>query len=635
MFPTLNSQNVVGPLKSNILEFDRLLEKHATQTGLPVVVDFYSDSCGPCRMMAPIFKKVAAEFVDKAVFVKIDTNAQHELSARYQIRSLPTFQFFIDGKKAHQAVGGIGEQGLRQETASIVRQAEAENAILTLEALVQYYQQVDSAKPKADVEQVHQKCVEMNKKIGHCVGASANQLARKLKKKYGSAPKLVPRFHETDRQAKDKTEPPKTEKTGKANLQTATKEELLKELQRREDLERDAQVEAEEPMEDEEGSEVHRWVSSGFPERVVIVGGGPAGMAAAIYGARAGLTPLVIAPSMGGQLQGKGVDVENYPGLSNVTGPAVVSAMRQQAAHFGAVFEDDFVTGIDISSRPFKVHTNATGKIATHTIIVATGAESNWLDIPGEWEMRGGGVSSCATCDGFLYSGRDVVVVGGGDAAMEEALVLARTSKSVTVIHRRDRFRASKVLAERVLNHPSISVRWNSTVQQILGKQLQPSTDDENVDIDNTQKVVTGIELKDVTTGELSKISCDAVFIAIGHTPNTVFLQGVVEFDPNHPGYLVTFKGSTQTSVPGIFAAGDVADAVYRQAITSAGSGAAAALDAERYLNENGLGNEEAELEASLLEELIHEDHPRESYNVYDDSEASVKGMKESISSEL
>ena len=354
-------------------------------------------------------------------------------------------------------------------------------------------------------------------------------------------------------------------------------------------------------------------------------------MAAALYAARAGLAPLVIAPSMGGQLQGKGVDVENYPGLANQTGPALVAAMRHQAAHYGAMFEDDVVTTIDASERPYKLLTNRTGLIQTHTVVVATGADANWLQIPGEFELRGGGVSSCATCDGFLYSGKDVVVVGGGDGAMEEALVLARTSRKVTVIHRRDTFRASKVLADRVLAHPSINVLWNSTVHEVLGK-TPDAPGDENVDLDTLQPVVVAVRVRDLNSGEERNVPCDAMFVSIGHTPNTDYLQGVVEFDPNHPGYVLTFGGSTHTSASGIFAAGDVADSVYRQAITSAGSGAAAALDVERYLSEHGLGNEAADLEAELMAELMSDTTgSSSSYNAYEDAGGRGGGVKETL----
>eukprot|EP00526_Cylindrotheca_closterium_P007716 CAMPEP_0113611644 /NCGR_PEP_ID=MMETSP0017_2-20120614/5664_1 /TAXON_ID=2856 /ORGANISM="Cylindrotheca closterium" /LENGTH=651 /DNA_ID=CAMNT_0000520601 /DNA_START=33 /DNA_END=1989 /DNA_ORIENTATION=- /assembly_acc=CAM_ASM_000147 len=625
-------------------EFDRLLNKHATETGLPVVVDFYSDGCGPCRMMAPIFKKVAADYADKAVFVKVDTNAQHELSSRYQIRSLPTFQWFIGGKRSDEAKGGIGEGPLRQMTDKAIRQAEIENVQLELEHLMTYFSEVNPEKTAADVENVYNKCVEMNKKGSRCQGSAANNLVRKLRKKYKKSPKTTALFSAEAKKVKESSDTKPTQKskpkekpsTG-PNLHLATKEQLQEELEKRLDEERDAQVENETDEEEEALDDHYSWVPGPFPERVTIVGGGPAGLAAAVYAARAGLTPLVIAPSMGGQLQGKGVDVENYPGLHNVTGPAVISAMRKQAAFFGTVFEEDMVTKIDASQRPLRVFTNATGAIETHSIIVATGADSKWLGIEGEYDLRGGGVSSCATCDGFLYSGKHVLVVGGGDAAAEDAMHLARFAK-VTVIHRRDAFRASKVLADRVKNHPNIKIKWNTVVDKIVGKAIE-QTEGEDVDLDNVAKVVTGAVLRGVESEELHEINCDAVFIAIGHIPNTAFLQGVVDFDPEHNGYVQTVGQSTKTSVAGIFAAGDVSDAVYRQAITSAGSGAAAALDAERWLSEEGLGNEAAEFEAELLAEIMDNssDHAEagSGYNAYEDAGGRMSGMKETVTSEL
>ena len=599
-------------------------------------------------MMAPIFKKVAAEFADKAVFVKVDTNAQYELSSRYRITSLPTFQWFIGGKKWNEAKGGIGEGPLRQYTDQAVSQATMENVKLEVEDLISFYGKVDPSKSEDDVRSIYQKCV-MKKKT--CQGGAANTLVRKLKKKYGEKPTTSKLWTgESSSKSSDggsddngSSTPSggnksKKSSTGGPNLHLATKEQLMEEIEKRLDEERDAQLE-DETDEDEEALDDHyQWVPGDFPERVTIIGGGPAGLGAAVYAARAGLAPLVLAPAMGGQLQGKGVDVENYPGLSNVTGPAVISSMKRQAAHFGAVFEEDLVVNIDTSSRPLKVITNSTGAIETHSIILATGADSRWLGVQGEYEFRGGGVSSCATCDGFLFAGRDVVVVGGGDAAMEDALVLARTSKKVTVIHRRDTFRASKVLADRVKDHPKIDIQWNSVVDKIDGKIVEEEAENEDgdVDLDNAPKVVTGVVLRDINTQETSTMPCDAVFVAIGHIPNTGFLDGVVEFDPEHTGYVQTVGRSTKTSVAGIFAAGDVSDAVYRQAITSAGSGAAAALDAERWLSEEGLGNEAAELEAELLAELMADDSDRKpSFNAYDDAGGRMEGMRESVSAEL
>jgi len=622
-------------------EFDRLLQKHAKDTGLPVIVDFYSDGCGPCRMMAPIFKKLAKEIgQDKAVFVKVDTNAQHELSSKYQIRSLPTFVFFLNGKKVNQ-FSGAGEQQLRQMTNSVVRDSEIQNTKLTLESLTAYYQEVDPSKSTTDVQSVFQKCASMMGAGDECVGAAANQLARRLKQKYNQAPKSEERFSAEARAPgsdgnKDNSSSESKKSRGgssnKPNLHLATKEQLMQELEARLDAERDQEVEEEDDDEDEA---MHSYMPSEFPEKVVIVGGGPAGMSAAIYAARANLRPVVICPPMGGQLQGKGVDVENYPGLHNMTGPGVVAAMRQQAAEFGAVFESDMVESINASTRPMKVITaNSSTVIETHSVIIASGAESNWLDIPGEYEMRGNGVSSCATCDGAIFRGKDVVVVGGGDSAMEEALVLARTSKAVTLIHRRDSFRASNILSQRVLDHPVITVKWNTVVLEVLGEAVEQEGD--NVNLDEQVKEVKAVMVKNVETNEVSEIPTKALFVAIGHTPTTDFLKGVVEFDSQHPGYISTVARSTHTSVPGVFAAGDVSDAVYRQAITSAGSGAAAALDAERYLSENNLGNEAAELEAELMAEIMG-DEPNEeiTYNAYSDVGGRGAGVKESMSTEL
>lgn len=609
-----------------------------------MVVDFYSDGCGPCRMMAPIFKKLAQEIgQDKAVFVKVDTSALHELSSKYQIRSLPTFVFFLNGKKWNQ-FSGAGEGQLRQMTQQAVRESESQNVELTIENLTTYYNDVEPSKSEADIDTVYQKCVGMVKGAKTCVGAAANQLSRRLKKKYKKAPEMEERFA-ADKRApgtggeKKPDEKPKASSSrgtrgasDKPNLNLASKEQLMEELEKRLDAERDEQVEEED---DDEAEEAHSYVKGDFPEKVVVIGGGPAGMSAAIYAARANLQPVVIAPPMGGQLQGKGVDVENYPGLFNMTGPGVVAAMRAQAAMFGAVFEGEIVEYVDVTSRPMKVVTNAS-TIETHSIIVATGAESNWLGVPGEYEMRGGGVSSCATCDGAVFRGQEVVVIGGGDSAMEDALVLARTSSKVTVIHRREEFRASKILAQRVLDHPVIEVRWNTVLKEIVGKVVeQEAPEGDDVNLDEQVKTVQSVKLMDVNTQEISELKTDAVFVAIGHTPTTKFMEGVVEFDTEHPGYLKTVGRSTKTTVNGIFAAGDVSDAVYRQAITSAGSGAAAALDAERYLSEEGLGNEAAEMEAELMAELMAGNEERISYNAYTDAGGRVEGMKESIAAEL
>jgi len=616
------------------------------------------------------------------VFVKVDTNAMHEISNRYQVRSLPTFKFFLGGRKVHE-FSGAGEGQLRQFTRDVVQKAEFENVLLPAENLVKFYAEKDPSKTEEDVGKVYAKCASQVKGANPekmCVGAVARNLVKSLKKKYGDGPETTVRFEPEEPKAegdesagKQQAKPRARGKSDSANLQLATKEELMAELERRLEAEEEAKLEEED---DDDAEFEHSWTPSPFPERVTIIGGGPAGLSAAIYAARAGLRPVVVAPPMGGQLQGKGVDVENYPGLFNVTGPAVVSLMRQQAIEFGATFEAETVVEVDASSRPIKVRTNSS-VIETHAVVVATGAESNWLGVKGEYEMRGGGVSSCATCDGHMYRGKHVLVVGGGDTAMEEALVLARTSESVTVVHRRDEFRASKILAQRVMEHPSITVRWNAVLVEVLGRpaDAEDAQDGEDVDLDApVQMVVRGARLRDVYTEEESVIEAEALFVAIGHTPATSFLEGIVEFNPDREclryderydetarvialtglkplvslsllllpradaGYVLTKGTSTRTSLDGVFACGDVSDSVYRQAITSAGSGAAAALDAERWLSEEGLGNEEADFEAELLAELMADGPGEEDaggYNAYEDAGGRIEGMKESIASEL
>ena len=299
-------------------------------------------------------------------------------------------------------------------------------------------------------------------------------------------------------------------------------------------------------------------------ERVVIIGSGPAGLTAAIYAARAGLEPLMIEGAIsGGQLM-LTTEVENYPGFPDgIMGPEMMQLFRQQAERFETRFVTSDVTRVDFSERPFGIWVGE-DEYRAETIIISTGATARWLEVPGEEKLRGHGVSACATCDGFFFREREIVVVGGGDSAMEEALFLTKFASKVTVIHRRDEFRASQIMADRVLAHPKIEVRWDSVVEEILGEDT-----------------VTGVRLRNVKTDATEEFATEGVFVAIGHDPNTSLFKGLL--DLNEKGYLETF-GNTATSVPGVFGAGDVVDFTYRQAITAAGSGCQAAIDAERWL---------------------------------------------------
>ncbi len=299
---------------------------------------------------------------------------------------------------------------------------------------------------------------------------------------------------------------------------------------------------------------------------VAILGSGPAGLTAAIYACRAELKTLVIeGMSAGGQLMIT-TTVDNFPGFpEGVQGPELMDRMKKQAQRFGAEFKGGDATAVDLSSEPFKV-TVSSETIETRTIIIATGSSSRWLGLSSEKELRGRGVSACATCDGFFFTGKEVAVIGGGDAAIEEATFLTRFAKKVTIIHRRDELRASKAMQKRALDNDKIEFQWNSIVEDIL---------------DASQNKVTAVVLKDVKSGKKKELPVDGVFIAIGHDPATGILKGKLELDEK--GYIVTRK-YTLTSIAGVFAAGDVQDPRYRQAISAAGSGCMAAIDALKYL---------------------------------------------------
>ncbi len=305
-----------------------------------------------------------------------------------------------------------------------------------------------------------------------------------------------------------------------------------------------------------------------MPENVIIIGSGPAGFTAALYTARADLDPLLFEGLQpGGQLMIT-TDVENFPGFpEGILGPDLMAKFREQAARFGTRIESSDVTAVDFSQRPFRVEVGDAVHEAD-AVIISTGASARWLGVAGEQRLTGRGVSACATCDGFFFRDQHVVVVGGGDSAMEEALFLTKFASKVTIVHRRDEFRASAIMAQRVLDHDRIDVIWNASVEEMVG-----------------DPTLNAVRLVDTVTGERSEIEASGLFVAIGHDPNTALFRDQLKLDEN--GYIVLEgDGSTRTSVPGVFAAGDVADHVYRQAITAAGTGCQAALDAQRWLAE-------------------------------------------------
>lgn len=308
--------------------------------------------------------------------------------------------------------------------------------------------------------------------------------------------------------------------------------------------------------------------------KIIVIGSGPAGFTAALYAGRANLNPLIFEGMQpGGQLTIT-TEVENFPGFENgIMGPELMDVMRKQAQRFGAKSIYKEITEVDFSKRPFTLKTYEGEEYKADAVIISTGASAKLLGIESENKYMGFGVSACATCDGFFYKGLKVLVVGGGDTAMEEANFLTKFASEVTVVHRRDEFRASKIMTERAQKNPKINFQTNKVVKEVLGKE------------ENGRKVMTGVILEDTKTGQTEEVEADGLFIAIGHKPNTELFKGVLDMDET--GYLKVQGASTYTNIPGVFAAGDVADKTYRQAVTAAGTGCRAAIDAERWLAEN------------------------------------------------
>jgi len=304
---------------------------------------------------------------------------------------------------------------------------------------------------------------------------------------------------------------------------------------------------------------------------ILIIGSGPAGWTAAIYAARSLRDTLVVTGAQpGGQLTIT-TDVENYPGFAEIQGPELMVKMQEHAEKMGAKVANDHIIEVDFEKRPFRVVGDSGTVYTADAVIISTGAQAKWLDLPSEQKFKGFGVSACATCDGFFYRGREVMVVGGGNSAVEEALFLTNFASKVTVIHRRDHFRAEKILQDRLFKNPKVEVLWNHTLEDVIG--------------DENPLGVTAARIKDVASGNVRDVPVHGIFIAIGHAPSTELFVGKLPMRPN--GYLITEPGSTRTAIPGVYAAGDVTDETYRQAVTAAGMGCMAALEAERWLSEH------------------------------------------------
>ncbi len=322
----------------------------------------------------------------------------------------------------------------------------------------------------------------------------------------------------------------------------------------------------------------HDAKSGGQHVKVLILGSGPAGCTAAIYAGRANMEPTLIhGPAPGGQLTTTS-DVENYPGFpKGILGPELMKVFEEQAERFGTTFVETWASGVDLSKRPFTVETATEGTFTADTLIIATGADAMWLNLPSEQKLReaGGGVSACATCDGFFFKGKELIVVGGGDTAMEEANFLTRYATKVTVVHRRDTLRASKIMIDRAKKNPKIGFVWDSAVVDVLDN--------------NGDKKIRAVVVKNLKTNKTSELPAGGLFVAIGHKPNTDLFKDKLELDAK--GYVKVKPGTTATNVEGVFACGDVQDSVYRQAVTAAGTGCMAAMEAERWLEANGAGH--------------------------------------------
>jgi len=573
----------------------------------PVAVYFWTERCGFCHMIAPVFDALAKEYGDRAHFAKVNIRTNPTSSAAFAVEGLPNFKFVLKGKVVEQ-MRGASEEGLLHYLKKAIEKADNEDINLSSEDLLAFFQEHDK-EVAASPESLNMLLTTGKK--------SWPRLLDLLKKQYGAVPKYTGGFIRpaTSQPAyepgakvvvfglkssaaqkfngREGTLVQKLVESGRWEVKIGNEVKALK-VENLKVAQESAVAGSETPQHnlppakdpaaiEEAAAEASEDESSvninpctlfrrrvGVVERVTVIGGGPAGLSAALYAGRANLCPLVIAPwgsSFVGQLAGKGVDVENYPGLPASTGVQMVSSMRDQVVDFHAELRDDMVVSVDLSKRPFTIRTNSSGEFKTESLIIATGAKSRWLGVPGEYELRGHGVSGCATCDGYLHQGKRCLVVGGGDAALEDALHLRRICTSVTLVHRSSSFRAGGGVQARVFGDSEIAVRKDSRIVEFRG---------------TPQSGLVQVVVEHIPSRARSELAVEAAFIAIGHDPDTAMFKGQLAMDAN--GYLELEGRTTHTSMEGVFAAGDVADHRYRQAVTSAGAGAAAALDAERWL---------------------------------------------------
>lgn len=621
-----------------------------SRRGRPVVVMFMTKGCPMCRSLTPFYHVLAEKYSGQVAFFEFDVGVNHHISELQDVRQLPTFQYFVGGSLVRQVgqKGAPNPDGPQMDEALKRTVEEAEVTVLAAPALSDVSNSgatvavADSAVAGMTPTQFHDRLIlgaeqrpvvvmfvssydcPLCERMQPALQQLASQHDQKAKfhlwdvsvnadimahQNVSQIPMVQVflmgrKVHEVGALGNDLLEERSLAEVVKQSIGEAETVALLGYQPPLHAAGEEASAQGKAGA--QEGREqtpraspctaARRGKDASSPrgvEKLVVLGGGPAGLSAGIYAARAALCPLLIFPRSGGQLESKGAEVENYPGISRRSGEGIIDLMGQQARSFDAEVLSDRVASVDFSVRPFIVHTNASGEVRAEAVIIATGASSLWLGVEGESEYHGAGVSNCAICDGYTFYGKRCVVVGGGDSAAEDALLLSRICSEVTVVHRRDTLRAGPVLAGRVLSNPKIHMMWEAEVSAFRGDKPKAQGGG-----------LTHIMVRSHKWDGLREVAVDGAFVAIGHAPNTALFKGQVEMD-ERTGHIQLLGRSTHTSVPGVFAAGDVSDVVYRQAVTSAGIGAAAAIDADRWLTADQAGNAPDTLSDSAGLELI------------------------------